>query len=191
MFRRLSRRERIVIAAGAAVVVVALALAWVVIPQARRWSEREARISLKSEQLARLEGVLAQETEVRDGLAALQRERQAADRRLLQGGTVAVAGSNLQLLLNRYVADSGMDLERVDAVGQAADQGPLLQIPARITVRGDIRELVDLLVRLQGSETLLAVEELGVSSTPVRGQVDVITASISLHGYARSPEADG
>jgi len=191
MFRRLSRRERIVIALGAAVLVVALGLVWVVIPQARRWSEREARISLRSEQLARLESVLAQETEVREGLAALQRERQAADRRLLQGRTVAVAGSNLQLLLNRYVADSGMDLERVDAVGQAADQGPLLEIPARLTVRGDIRELVDLLVRLQGSETLLAVEELRVSATPVRGQVDVITASIGLHGYARSPEGEG
>lgn len=191
MFRRLNRRERIVVAVGAAVSVVALAFAYVVLPQARRWAEREARISLRSEQLARLEAVLAQEASLREGLAALERQRADADRRLLQGATVAVAGSNLQLLLNRYAADSGMELQRVDAVGEAAGQGPLLQIPARITVRGNIRGLVDLLVRLQGSETLLAVDELRASSTPgPGGGVDVITASIGLHGYARSPGGD-
>ncbi len=179
-------------AAGAAVSVVALAFAYVVLPQARRWTEREARISLRSEQLARLEAVLAQEASLRDALTKLERDRGAADRRLLPGGTVAVAGSNLQLLLNRQVAASGMELQRVDAVGEAAGQGPLRQIPARITVRGDIRGLVDLLVRLQESEALLAVDELRASSTPgPGGAVDVITASIALHGYARSPEADG
>ncbi len=180
------------VAVGAAVSLVALAVAYVVLPQARRWTERETRISLRSEQLARLEAVLAQEASVRETLSALQRERAGADRRLLSGGTVAVAGSNLQLLLNRYVAESGMELQRVDAVGQAAGQGPLRRIPARITVRGDIRGLVDLLVRLQRAETLLAVDELRASATPgPRGDVDVITASIGLHGYARSPEGEG
>ena len=59
-------------------------------------------------------------------------------------------------------------------------------------VRGDLRGLVDLLVRLQGSEALLAVDELRASCTPgPGGAVDVITVSIGLHGYARSPEADG
>jgi len=189
MFRRLSKRERLVVAVGAAVSLVALTVAYVLIPQVRRWSDREAQIALKVGQLARLESVLAEEKSVRESLAELERKRQSADRRLLAGATAAVAGSSLQLLLNRYATESGMELQRVDAVGQTDSIGPLQRIPARITVRGDIRGLVDILQRLQGGEKLLVVDEMRVSSSPgFRGEVDQLTATVGLHGYYRAPE---
>lgn len=192
MFRRLSRRERLVVAVGGAVSLVALTVAYVLMPQVRRWSDREAQVALKEGQLARLQSVLAQEKSVREGLAELERKRRAADRRLLAGATAAVAGSNLQLLLNRYASESGMELQRVDAVGQTDSIGPLQRIPARITVQGDIRGLVDILQRLQGGEKLLVVDEMRVSSSPgFRQEADRLTASVGLHGYYRVPEHGG
>jgi hypothetical protein len=175
--------------AGALVSALALTIAFVVTPQIRRWSDREAQIALETEQLARLRSVLAEEDAVRKGLMALEEARRHAERRLLAGATVAVAGSNLQLTLNRYAAESGTELLRVDAVGATVASGPLERVPARISVRGDIRGLVDLLVRLHGGETLLAVDEMRVSVSPpgVRGEADLLTASIGLHGYYRTP----
>lgn len=175
------------VAAGAGVSVVALTAAFLLMPQVRRWSDREAQIALETEQLARLRSVLAQEEAVRKALVTLEEERRQADQRLLTGTTVAVAGSDLQLLLNRYAAESGMELLRVDAVGPTATSGPLARVPARISVRGDIRGLVDLLARVQGGEKLLAVDEMRVSASPgLGGEADVLTASIGLHGYYRA-----
>lgn len=188
MSRRLSQRERIVVVVGAAVSVVALVGTFFVVPEVGRWSAREAEIRLKAGQLARLQNVLAQEDPVRRAFADMERERTSADRRLLAGATEAVASSNLQLLLNGYAAESGMDLQRVDAVGRSSAQGPLQRVPARITVQGDIRGLVDLLVRVHRSEVLLAVDEMRVSASPgFGGAPDLLTASIGLHGYYDGP----
>lgn len=173
-----------VVAAGTAVTIVTLSVAYVVLPEARRWSDREAQISLRAAQLARLQAVLAQEKSVREELSDLRRKRRTAERRLLAGATSAVARSDLQLLLNRYATESGMELERVDALGQSDSIGVLQRIPARIMVRGDIRGLVEILHLLQGSETLLAVDEIRLSTSPgFRREADLLTASVSLHGY--------
>ncbi|MGD8319595.1 MAG: type II secretion system protein GspM [Gemmatimonadota bacterium] len=179
------------VAGGGVVSLLSLLIAFVLIPQARRWSDREAEIRLKSEQLARLQGMLAQAESVQQSVADLDHLRRSADRRLLGGATAAVASSSLQLLLNRYTTESGMELQRVDAAGQTAGPGPLQRVPARVTVQGDIRGLVDLLVLLHQAETLIAVDEMRVSASPGYAQApDLITASVGLHGYYRVPESD-
>jgi type II secretory pathway component PulM len=188
MFRRLDRRERVVVAAGAAVSVVALLVTFVVLPEYDRWAQREAAIGLRAEQLARLQAVLSEEEATRARLAELQLEQRAAERRLLAGTTAAVARSNLQLLLNRYAAQSGMEVQRVDAVGQSAGEGPLQTIPASLTVLGDIRGLVDLLLLVQQGEELLTVDDMRVGIAPgVRGDADRLSVILGLHGYHRGP----
>jgi hypothetical protein len=185
--RRLNSRERIVVIGGAAISAVAAVAVLVVLPQARRWLDREDQIAMHAEQLARLESLVEREDMVRDRLAALERERTAAARQLLEGETAAVAASSLQLLLNRYATESRVELDRVDAVSRPADTDGITEIPARISVRGDIYGLVDLLFYLQNGEKLLVVDELRVGQVPAgRGTVELLTASVSLHGYYRN-----
>ena len=185
-YRRLSRRERVVIAVGGGVSVLALLTVLVVLPQARRWLDREEQIAMRGEQLARLESLIAREETVRQRLADLQQARASAGRLLLAGETAAVAGSSLQLLLNRYAAESRVVLDRVDAVRASGDETGITEIPARVAVRGDIYGLVDLLFYLQHGEKLLVVDDLRVSETPGgRGAESLLTVSVSLHGYYR------
>lgn len=189
MLRRLSRREIRVIAAGAAVSAVAVLVSWVVVPQLLRWSEREALIDLRTDQLARLQEVVVQEEALNGRLADLESEWRRGQALLLSGGTRAVAGSALQLLLNRYVAEAGMELERVDALGPSTERGALREVPARLTVRGDLSGLLYLLVRVQEGDVLLAVDELRVSAIPgPAGTQERIAATLALHGYARTSE---
>ncbi len=174
---------------GAVVTLVALTATYVVLPLARRWSDREARITLRAEQLSRLQGVLAEEAAIRASLGEAERQRREAEDRLLRGGTRAVAGSNLQLLLNRYATEAGMEVDRVDAVAAGAGDEAVQRIPARITVRGDLRGLVELLSRVQEGTVLLAVDELSVSAaTSARAGRDGLTATIGVHGFALSRE---
>ncbi len=186
-YRRLSKRERAVIAVGGGVSVLALLAVLLVIPQGRRWLDREDRIAMRSEQLARLEALISREDSVRQQLVELRQARAGAGRLLLAGETAAVAASSLQLLLNRYATESRVVLDRVDAVSRTTEaEGSIEEIPARVTVRGDIYGLVDLLFYLQHGEKLLVIDDLRVSGVRagLRAE-DLLTVTVNLHGYYR------
>jgi len=184
---RLSRRERLVVAAGAGVIAVGLLTVLLVLPQVRRWADREERVAMRAEQLARLEDLVGREDAARRRLADLHQAQASASRRLLAGETAAVAASSLQLLLNRYAAESRVALDRVDAVSRSVEEGGITEVPARIAVRGDIYGLVDLLFYLQHGEKLLVVDDLRVTGAGVGQRMqELLTVSVSLHGYYRS-----
>jgi type II secretory pathway component PulM len=190
-YRRLSRRERLVIAAGGGVSLLALLAVLVVLPQARRWLDREEQIAMRGEQLARLEALISREDAVRQRLAEVQQARASAGRLLLAGETAAVAGSSLQLLLNRYAQESRVVLDRVDAVRPSGTEAGILEVPARIAVRGDVYGLVDLLFYLQNGEKLLVIDDLRVSEgRGDRRRQQLLTMSVSLHGYYRTQEGE-
>ena len=189
-YRRLNPRERIVVLVGAALSSVAVLTVLVALPVARRWTDREAEIRLRAEQLARLEGLIASREPIARQLAAMQDARAEAAQRLLEGETMAVAASGLQLLLNRYAAESKVTLDRVDVVNQAAAPDSIAPVPARIVVRGDIYGLVDLLFYLQHGQKLLVIDDLRANAvqTGRAGEAN-LTATVSLHGYYRGSRA--
>jgi hypothetical protein len=189
-FRRLSARERRVIAAGALISIVALLAVWVVLPFARRWQDREAAIDAQETRLMQLRILAGAEAGARQSLVARQRARSAIHRRLFTGSTPALAASNLQALLQGYADTSRVSLERVDLVaepGTAGDQG-LPAIPVRLSGQGDIYGLTGLLNRLHRGEKLLVIDELAVNAGRAGSyQPDLLVFSVRLHG-AYSPE---
>lgn len=188
-FRRLSRRERRVVAAGALVSTLALLAVWVVLPFVSRWHDREAAIEVKQSQLAQLRALVEAESATRQSLAARLRARTALRERLLTGATPALAASDLQALLQGYADGSRVTLTRVDLVAQpgaAGDEG-LPAIPVRLSALSDIYGLAGLLSRLQYGEKLLVIDELTVNVGAVAGdRPDLLTFSVRLHG-AYSP----
>lgn len=184
-FRRLSRRERRVVAAGALVSTLALLAVWVVLPFVSRWQDREATIEAKQSQLAQLRALVGAEPATRQSLAARLRARTALRERLLTGATPALAASDLQALLQGYADESRVTLTRVDLVAQpgaAGDEG-LPAIPVRLSAHSDIYGLAALLSRLQYGEKLLVIDELSVNAGAVAGdRPDLLTFSVRLHG---------
>ena len=146
---------------------------------------------MRAEQMARVEALIASREDVESRLAAMQGARADAAQRLLEGETMAVAASGLQLLLNRYAAESRVTLDRVDVVNQAAAPDSIAPVPARIVVRGDIYGLVDLLFYLQHGQKLLVIDDLRASSAAQAGRTGeaIMTATVSLHGYYRGSRA--
>ncbi len=184
-FRRLSRRERRVVAAGVVVSMLAVLLSWGVLPLARRWEDRQSAIGAKQAQLAQLRALVESQAARRQGLAARQRDHTALRRRLLTGATPALAASNLQALLQGYADASRVTLTRVDLVAEptaGGDEG-LPAIPVRLSARGDIYGFTALLSRLQYGEKLLVIDELQVSPDGAVGDgPDLLTFSVRLHG---------
>ena len=183
---RLSKRERLVVGAGAGISGLTVLAVLVVLPLGRRWLEREDQIAARAEQLARLEDLISRADELRQRQAALEQGRAVAARRLLEGETAPVAASNLQILLDRYATESHVTLDRVDAVSGAESQEAVLEIPARIAATGDVYGLVDFLFYIHNGEKLLAVDDLRVQPARVGpGGEQLLAVSINLHGYYR------
>lgn len=170
--------------------ILALLGAWVVLPLARRWEDREAAISLKETQLTQLRTLVANTSGVRTNLATRLSGRGALRQRLLTGSTPALAASNLQALLQGYADASRVNLDRVDLVaepGAAGDHG-LAAIPVRLSAVGDIYGLIGLLRRLQYGEKLLSIDELSVNAGSATGyRPDLLVFTVRLHGVY-SPE---
>jgi len=188
-FRRLNRRERRVVAAGALVSILALLGVWVALPLSSRWLNREAAIQAKQSQLAQLRTLVEGDSATRQFLSVRLRDRAALRGRLLTGATPALAASNLQALLQGYADGSRVTLTRVDLVAQpgAAGAEGLPAIPVRLSAHGDIYGLTDLLSRLQYGEKLLVIDEFMVNAGAVGGdRPDLLTFSVRLHG-AYSP----
>lgn len=184
-FGRLSARERRTVAVGAVAVTGIVLLTQFALPWLDRWSEREARIDAISEQVSRLEALAAAETGLAAAVEDLAARRDTAARRLLSGETPALAASALQTLLNGYAERSGVGVVRIEpepaeppAVGES-----LGRIPIRLTARGDVYGLVDLLFYLQNGETLLVVDELVVGSARSFGRTETLMNwTLRLHG---------
>ncbi|MBA3760868.1 MAG: type II secretion system protein M [Gemmatimonadales bacterium] len=184
-FRRLSRRERRVVAAGALVSTLALSALWVVLPLVARWQDREVAIEAKEGQLARLRALVEAESTTRKSLSARLGARPAVRERLLTGATPALAASELQALLQGYADGSRVTLTRVDLVAQpgAAGAEGLPAIPVRLSAHSDIYGLAGLLSRLQYGEKLLVIDEFTVNAGAVAGdRPDLLTFSVRLHG---------
>lgn len=188
-FRRLNRRERRVVAAGA-LSTLALLGVWVMLPFVSRWQDREAAIEAKQMQLGQLRRLVGAEVATRQSLSARLRARSALRGRLLTGATPALAASDLQALLQGYADASRVQLTRVDLVAQPSAPGDegLPGVPVRLTAHSDVYGLAALLSRLQYGEKLLVIDELAVNVGAVGGErPDLLTFSVRLHG-AYSPK---
>lgn len=170
-YRRLTSRERGVLVAGAVASALILLGALVVAPYARHWRDREEAIAAKAEQLARLEALAASEETLRESASQLRDALGRRDQSLLEGSTVALAGSALQSLVRSYGERSRVSILRLDPAGSASLDGEdatgsvdVAPIALSLTAEGDIYGLVDLLYYLQNGETLLVVDELRVNS---------------------------
>lgn len=184
-FARLEPRERCVVAGGAIACAVLLLTVYAIVPFARRWSDREAAIQAKAEQLARLESLVNSEDLLQSAVAELERGRSLRSRRLLVGTTPALAASTLQTLVRSYAEESRVTLQRVNLTGQAEpEESGLTPVGLQVTVLGDLYGLVDFLYFLQNGEKLLVIDELQVNANPRRGAAQhLMSWTLRLHGY--------
>jgi hypothetical protein len=172
-----------VIAGGALVSVLALALVYGILPFGRHWSAREAAITAKAEQLARLQALIDNEAELGEAVEELEAARESSARRLLVGSTPALAASSLQTLLRSYAEQSRITLDRVDIAREfEPDTLGIIPVQASLVVRGDLYGLVDFLFYLQNGEKLLVIDGLSVSAPLRRGQPgpEIISWTLSL-----------
>jgi len=181
MIGNLSRRERTFVLLG--VVGLALVLAWVFVVDPLAESSRltSELVPSRSQVLARRLDLLARKDTVTKDLATTNADIERLSGRFLTEAAPAVAASELQKLTKEMAAQAATEI-RSERILPPVERGELLEIPVEIAVSGEIRQLVDLLTRLEGAEKLLTVQDLRVRVVNV-SQPKELLATLTVAGF--------
>jgi len=177
----LSRRERRFVGLG--VLGLGLVLGWTFVAQPLADRERLTAelVPSRSQVLARRLDLLARKDAIARELEAINGDIERVSARFLAEAAPAVAASELQKLTKEMAAQASTEI-RSERILPPVERGELLEIPLEIAVSGEIRQLVELLSRLEGAEKLLTVQDLRVRVVNV-SQPKELLATLTVSGF--------
>jgi Tfp pilus assembly protein PilO len=128
----------------------------------------------------RLELLARKATIVRD-LETTNAQLRAANDRLLSTATSAVAASELQKLAKEMAVKASTEI-RSERILLPVERGELVEIPVEIAVSCEIRQLVDLLARMEQTPKLLTVQDLKIRVVNI-SQPKELLATMTISGF--------
>ena len=181
MIASLSRRERTIVVIGG--IGLALVLGWVFVVEPLAESSRTTAelVPSRSQVLARRLDLVARRDGFSRDLEATTADIERRSERFLAEAAPAVAASELQNLTKEMAAQASTEI-RSERILPPVERGDLLEIPVEIAVSGEIRQLVDLLARLEGAQKLLTVQDLRVRVVNV-SQPKELLATLTVSGF--------
>lgn len=181
MIGSLSSRERLMVGVGAAAAVIVLGWMFVIQPIADRYDAAAELVPAREQLLARRQELVARKGALLAELQATDQRIEELSARLLPGATPAVAASELQKLVKEIATAAATEV-RSERIMPPVERGELLEIPIEIAVSGEIRQLVDLLSRLEQVPKLLTVQDLRVRVVNVSQPKELLT-TLTLSGF--------
>jgi len=181
MMANLSRRERTVIAAGVLVGILLGGWSFVVEPILESNRRAGDLVPAREQMLEKRRDLIARRGVIEAELRSLTERLNAVSARFLTSATPAVAASELQKLVKEMAAQANTEV-RSERILPPAERGELLEIPVEIAVSGEVRQLVDLLGRLDGAPKLLTVQDFRLRVVNV-SQPKELLATLTLSGY--------
>jgi len=176
-----SRRERAILVVGGAAAILVLGWIFVVEPLTERLRATSDLVPTRSGALARRLDLLARKEAIVKELERTSGDIERASARFLAEAAPAVAASELQKLTKDMAAQAGTEI-RSERILPPVERGEILEIPVEITVSGEIRQLVDLLARLDGAPKMLTVQDLRVRVVNV-SQPKELLATLTVSGF--------
>lgn len=181
MIGSLSPRERTIVLVGGGLILVVLAWLFIVAPLLDRNSAAAGLLPERERALARRLDLLARRTQIATDLEAANARVDRLAARLLTAAAPAVAASELQKLVKDMAAEATTEI-RSERILPPEERGELLEIPVEIAVSAEIRQLVELLARLDGAQKLLTVKDLRVKVVNV-SQPKELLATLTISGF--------
>jgi type II secretory pathway component PulM len=178
---RLSPRERLIVIGGGAILAVVALWLLVVTPLLELNTATADLVPEREQLLVRRMDLLARRAQIGAELNAASARAERLNARLLTAAAPAVAASELQKLVKDMAAEAKTDI-RSERILPPEERGELLEIPVEIAVSGEIRQLVDLLARVDGAGKLLTVKDLRVRVVNV-SQPRELLATLTVSGF--------
>lgn len=181
MIANLSRRERLLV--GLAVVAAVVLGGWLYVVEPILDHNRSAAelVPARQQVLQQRRDLIGRQAAINAELAATMKHFDKLSEGFLTAGTPAVAASELQKIVKDMAAQARTEV-RSERILPPADRGELLEIPVEIAVSCEIRQLVDLLARLESAPKLLPVQELKIRVVNLTQPKDLLV-TLTVSGF--------
>ena len=183
MIANLSPRERFIVAG--AVVIALLLSGWIFViePIRARNGTTAELVPVREEVLARRRALVARKPTITAEIQSIDQRIAQVSSRFLTAATPAVAASELQNIAKEMTTAAKTET-RTERILPPVERGELLEIPIEIAISGEIRQIVDMLERLERAPKLLRVNELKVRVMNVALPKELL-ATMTLSGFIR------
>ena len=176
-----SSRERLLIVVGTLAGLLVLGWTFVVQPIRDRYRTAAELVPVREQILARRLELVARKGAIARDLEATNAQLLALSDRFLPASTPAVAASELQKITKEIALKASTEV-RSERILPTVERGELLEIPIEIAVSTEVRQLVDILYRLEQAPKLLAIQDLKIRVVNV-AQPKELLATITVSGF--------
>jgi Tfp pilus assembly protein PilO len=166
---RLSPREKwLVLAAVAAVIVFFVADSYV-LPYWDTLVEANDKIQVDARRVANYRRVLHGQDSVKSALEAARQKMHSIEEGLLKSESDALATAEMQGLVKQRVLANGLTLRRTDLQPVKIVSSDYSRVSSRVEMVGAADQLVNLLVAIQTSGNIVAVDEIRLAPAEAGG----------------------
>ena len=183
---KIDKEKKYILIAG--VVLLIFGLAYRLLPLFQGIQTGSAEIAVKERQIAKYRQAVNERNEIQARLVSLSRSLERAEAGLLTGKTVALAAVDIQNILNEIAGEKGVEIKSVRVLkSRELDEGHYISIPVQFTVNSTVRQLKEILYRIEASPKLLTVEKIRISVG--RGKSSrQIRSDITVSGFMKKAE---
>ena len=196
IWERLSRRERGLVGATLAILIILLARQFVIGPYLERSEWVKSQLELQTQLLEKTLRYLARKEECAAGLEAARNEIKAREPKLLTGDTPSVSASDLQDTVQNLAVKGGTQVITTRVLNPET-VGSFAKIAIQMEIGGQIDQIANLMRAIDTSPKLLVVDEInvrslfrpvGIPQPQVVPQVAIqnLRVSLTVAGYARA-----
>ena len=178
----IDKRRRYLLIAGA--VLLLFGFAYWLLPYVEGIRGGETDIAAQKKRIAKYLQTVKGRGELDARVASLSKSLERAEAGLLTGKTAALAAVDIQNVLSEIAVGSGIELRSVVVPKlQPKDTEQYVSVPVAFTVSASIRQLKDLLYKIEASpKFFLTVEKIGISvagaGSPGQIRCDVTVSGI-------------
>jgi len=178
----IDKRRRYLLIAGA--VLLLFGFAYWLLPYVEGIRGGETDIAAQKKRIAKYLQTVKGRGELDARVASLSKSLEQAEAGLLTGKTAALAAVDIQNVLSEIAVGSGIELRSVVVPKlQPKDTEQYVSVPVAFTVSASIRQLKDLLYKIEASpKFFLTVEKIGISvagaGSPGQIRCDVTVSGI-------------
>jgi ACT domain-containing protein len=196
IWERLSRRERGLVGATLAILIILLARYFMIAPYLERREWVKSQLELQPQLLEKNLRYLARKDEFAAGLEAARNEIKAREPKLLTGDTPSVSASDLQDTVQNLAVKGGTQVITTRVLNPET-VGSFAKIAIQMEIGGQIDQIANLMRAIDTSPKLLVVDEINVRSLfrPVgvpqpqavpQVAIQNLRVSLTVAGYARA-----
>jgi len=175
------RRRTLLIAGG---VLLLFGLAFRFFPLIEGIQGGGTEIAAQQKRVAKYRQAVKGRGELEARLVSVSKSLERAEAGLLTGKTAALAAVDIQNILNEIALGSGVEIKSVQVMkSQKQDSDLYISVPVQFTVSATIRQLKEILYKIEASpKFFLTVERIGISvagaGSPGQIRVDITVSGI-------------